>query len=474
LPETSNEVHTPRQVRRSGELRSGPELAHQVRVLTAQSHAGLDERPVSSGGACRHCDAPLRHTVVDLGMSPLCETFPSADELNRMEPFYPLCAWVCDACWLVQVQEYVRPEQIFHEYPYFSSYSTSWLQHAERYVRGVVQRLGLGPQSLVVELGSNDGYLLQYFATSAVPALGIEPARNVAEAARARGVPTLVRMFDEACARDLVGPGGDKLAVAAGLAHWRPAGRRPDLICGANVLAQVSDLNGFVRAIEHLLAPDGVVTIEFPHLERLIADNQFDTIYHEHFSYFSFTAAERIFAAHGLVLFDVEELPTHGGSLRIWGRHAASRRWPVRARVGALRAREAAAGVTTLEYYADFARRVEDVKHGLLEFLIDARRRGRRTVGYGAPGKANTLLNYCGIRTDLLHYTVDRNPYKQGRVTPGTHIPILSPDAISRTRPDYVLILPWNLTAEIVEQMAHVRDWGGRFVVPIPEVKVIA
>jgi SAM-dependent methyltransferase len=426
-------------------------------VLSTKSHTGLNDISPFFDGACRHCDAPLRHTVVDLGMSPLCETFPAADELNRMEPFYPLRAWLCDACSLVQVQEYVRPEQIFHEYPYFSSYSTSWLRHAERYVRAVVERLGLGPESLVVELGSNDGYLLQYFVASGVPALGIEPARNVAEAARARGVPTLVRMFDEDCARDLAGS----------------AGRRPDLICGANVLAQVSDLNGFVRAIAHLLAPDGVVTIEFPHLERLIADNQFDTIYHEHFSYFSFTAAERIFAAHGLVLFDVEELPTHGGSLRIWGRHTASRRWPVGPRVAALRAREASSGVTTLEYYADFAGRVEDVKHGLLEFLIDARRRGRRTVGYGAPGKANTLLNYCGIRTDLLPYTVDRNPYKQGRFTPGTHIPILSPDAINRTRPDYVLILPWNLTAEIVEQLAHVRDWGGRFVVPIPEVKVI-
>ena len=442
-------------------------------MLTAQPHASVDSGRLSSGGGCRHCGAPLRHTVVDLGMSPLCETFPAADELNRMEPFYPLRVWVCDTCYLVQVQEYVRPEHIFDvEYPYFSSYSVSWLRHAERYVAGVVERLGLGGDSLVVELGSNDGYLLQYFNARGVPALGIEPARNVAEAARARGVATLVRMFDEACARELTGPAGAALAASAGLVPWRE-GRRPDLICGANVLAQVSDLTGFVRAIAQLLAPDGVVTIEFPHLERLITENQFDTIYHEHFSYFSFTAAERIFAAHGLVLFDVEELPTHGGSLRIWGRHVASRRWPVGPRVTALRAREAAAGVTSLGYYTDFARRVEETKHALLEFLIAARRRGRRTVGYGAPGKANTLLNYCGIRTDLLPYTVDRNPHKHGRFTPGTHIPILAPEAIDQTRPDYVLILPWNLTAEIVEQMAHVRDWGGRFVVPIPEVKVI-
>jgi SAM-dependent methyltransferase len=427
-----------------------------------------------STGVCRHCHTALRHTVVDLGMSPLCETFPAADELNQMEPFYPLRVWVCDSCFLVQVQEYVGPERIFAaEYPYFSSYSVSWLQHAERYVAAASERLRLGVDSLVVELGSNDGYLLQYFVARGVPALGIEPARNVAEAGRGRGVPTLVRMFDERCARELAGPAGAELAASVGLARWPRGGRRPDLICGANVLAQVSDLNGFVRAITHLLAPDGVVTIEFPHLERLIADNQFDTIYHEHFSYFSFTAAERIFAAHGLTLFDVEELPTHGGSLRIWGCHAESRAWPVGGRVAALRAREAAIGVTTLGYYADFARRVEDTKHRLLEFLIDARRRGKRTVGYGAPGKGNTLLNYCGIRTDLLEYTVDRNPYKQGRFTPGTHIPIWAPEAIGRTRPDYVLILPWNLTTEIVEQMAHVRDWGGAFVVPIPEVKVV-
>ena len=426
-----------------------------------------------SASRCRHCASPLRNTVVDLGMSPLCETFPAADELNRMEPFYPLRMWVCETCFLVQVEDYVGPERIFDDaYPYYSSYSSSWLRHAEQYVAASVDRLGLGPDSLVVELGSNDGYLLQYFVARGVPALGIEPARNVAEAARGRGVPTLVRMFDERCAHELAGPAGVELAGSAGMAHWPSEGRRPDLICGANVLAQIPDLNGFIRAIKELLAPDGVLTIEFPHLERLIADNQFDTIYHEHFSYFSFTAAERIFAAHGLVLFDVEELPTHGGSLRIWGRHAQSRRWPIGPRVTALRAREAATGVTTLEYYADFARRVEDTKHHLLEFLIDARRHGKRTVGYGAPGKANTLLNYCGIRTDLIEFTVDRNPHKQGRFTPGTHIPILAPDAISRTRPDYVLILPWNLKDEILEQTSYIREWGGQFVVPIPEVEV--
>jgi SAM-dependent methyltransferase len=426
-------------------------------MLRVETDPQPDALRLQGRGDCRHCQAPLSHMVVDLGMSPLCETFLSAEELNRPEVFYPLAVWVCDRCFLVQVQEYVRPEHIFDDYPYFSSYSVSWLRHAEKYVDTAIRRLGLGADSLVVELGSNDGYLLQYFVTRGVPALGIEPAANVAEAARARGVPTLVRMFDEDCARELAA-----------------SSRRPDLICGSNVMAQVSNLNGFVRAIKILLAPRGVVTIEFPHLERLIAENQFDTIYHEHFSYFSFTTVEQIFAAHGLVLFDVDELPTHGGSLRVWARHVEDDRRPVEPRVAALRERETAAGTRTLGYYADFAARVEETKRKLLDFLIGVRRRGQRAVGYGAPGKGNTLLNYCGIRTDFLDYTVDRNPHKQGKFTPGTHIPILAPEAIARTRPDYVLILPWNLTAEIVEQMEHIREWGGRFVVPIPEVRVIS
>jgi SAM-dependent methyltransferase len=409
-------------------------------------------------------------------MSPLCESFLSAEELDQMEPFYPLRVWVCERCFLVQVREYVGPERIFADYAYFSSYSVSWLRHVQRYADTVIERLGLGPDSLVVEPGSNDGYLLQYFMARGVPVLGIEPAQNVARAAAARGVPTLVRMFDEDCARELAS-GGVAMNVLArssvrGRPGW-PSGRRPDLICAANVLAQVSDLNGFVRAIKTLLGPRGVVTIEFPHLERLVADNQFDTIYHEHFSYFSFTTVERVLAAAGLVLYDVEELPTHGGSLRIWGRHAEDDSRPVGPRIAELRRREELAGVASLRYYAHFAARVEEAKRKLLEFLIAARRQGRRVVGYGAPGKGNTLLNYCGIRTDFLEYTVDRNPHKQGKFTPGTHIPILPPEAIARTRPDYVLILPWNLSTEIVEQMAHIREWGGQFVVPIPEVKVI-
>jgi SAM-dependent methyltransferase len=442
-------------------------------MLTAEAVAPLPAA-TGRGGPCRHCQAPLRATVVDLGMSPLCESFLGADELDRMEPFYPLRVWVCERCFLVQVPQYVGPEQIFRDYAYFSSYSVSWLRHAERYAEAAIARLGLGSGSLVVEIGSNDGYLLRYFIARGVPALGVEPAANVARAAVARGVPTLVRMFDQDCARALI-ERADTLPVlmpAAPSLRWPPA-RRPDLICGANVLAQVSDLNGFVRAIRTLLAPQGVVTLEFPHLERLVAENQFDTIYHEHFSYFSFTTVERVFAAAGLVLFDVEELPTHGGSLRIWGRHAEDETRPIGARVTALRRREAAAGVTTLAYYADFAARVAETKRKLLEFLIGAQRAGRQVVGYGAPGKGNTLLNYCGIRTDFLAYTVDRNPHKHGKFTPGTHIPILPPETIDRTRPDDVLILPWNLTAEIVEQMGHIRAWGGRFVVPIPEVRVI-
>ena len=405
--------------------------------------------------SCRFCAAPLRHTFVDLGMSPLCERFLTAEQLNQMEPFYPLHVWVCERCFLVQVEEYVRPEGLFTEYAYFSSYSDSWLAHARAYVEMISERLALGAGSRVIELGSNDGYLLQFFVAKGIPVLGVDPAKNVAERAVARGVPTLGKLFGRATARELV-----------------DAGPRADLVCGANVLAQVPDVNDFVAGIALLVKPGGVVTIEFPHLLRLMVDNQFDTIYHEHFSYFSFLMAERIFAAQGLTLFDVEELPTHGGSLRIYARHAADAARPVGARVVTLRDRERAAGLDRLETYAPFTEQVHETKRQLLEFLIGARRRGKRVAGYGAPGKGNTLLNYCGIRTDLLEYTVDRNPYKHGRFLPGTHIPIFPPQRIRDTRPDYVLILPWNLKDEIMEQLADIRTWGGQFVVPIPDVKV--
>jgi SAM-dependent methyltransferase len=404
---------------------------------------------------CRFCQTALSHTVVDLGMSPLCESYLSREQLNQMEPFYPLHVYVCGHCFLVQVEQYVAPDHIFTEYAYFSSYSDSWLRHASTYVDMIAARLGLGAEHHVVELGSNDGYLLQYFVKKGIPVLGVEPARNVAAAAVAKGVPTVSRLFGRHTARDLVGEG-----------------RAADLIVGNNVLAQVPDVNDFVAGIAILLKPRGVVTIEFPHLERLMDENQFDTIYHEHFSYFSFSTAERIFAAHGLTLFDAEELPTHGGSLRIYARHAGDTSRPVTERAQALRAREEIGGLNRLERYASFTEQVHETKRRLLDFLITAKRQGKSVVGYGAPGKGNTLLNYCGIRTDFLDYTVDRNPYKHGKYTPGTHIPIYPPELIGETRPDYVLILPWNLKDEIIEQVAGIRAWGGQFVVPIPDVKV--
>ncbi len=406
-------------------------------------------------GTCRFCHTGLQRTFVDLGMSPLCESFLTREQLNQMEPFYPLHAYVCEECFLVQVEEYVGPEQIFSEYAYFSSYSRAWLEHAKSYTDMIVSRLGLDHTSQVIELGSNDGYLLQYFMARGIRVLGVEPAGNVAAAAIAKGVPSTTRLFGLETAQELLA-----------------GGHHPDLIVGNNVLAQVADLNGFVAGMKKLLKPGGVITMEFPHLLRLMDENQFDTIYHEHFSYFSLMSTERIFTAHGLTLFDVEEMWTHGGSLRIYARHQEDEARPVGARVRALLAREKAVGLDRPERYAAFAEQVRETKWRLLEFLIGAKRRGKSIAGYGAPGKGNTLLNYCGIRTDFLDYTVDRNPYKHGRFTPGTHIPIHPPEKILETRPDYVLILPWNLKDEIMEQMSAVLAWGGQFVVPIPDVKV--
>jgi hypothetical protein len=405
---------------------------------------------------CRFCGEPLRHVMVDLGMSPLCEDFLTADRLNQMEPFYPLTVFVCGRCYLVQLQEYVRPEEIFDDYAYFSSYSTSWLEHARRYRDEMVERWGLGPDSQVVEVASNDGYALQYFVEEGIPALGIEPAANVAQAALDKGVPTRVEFFGRRLAREL-----------------RDEGLVVDLLFGKNVLAQVHDINDFVGGMKILLAPGGVVTVEFPHLERLVAENQFDTIYHEHFSYFSFLTAEAIFAAHGLRLFDVEEWPTHGGSLRIFACHEGDPSKSVTARVEGLRSRELEAGVLGPAFYRDFGRRVEETKRRLLDYLVRARDEGRQVVGYGAPGKGNTLLNYCGIRTDFLDYTVDRNPYKHGRFTPGTRIPIFAPERLAETRPDVILILPWNLRHEIAAQLEYTREWGAELVVPIPTTQVV-
>ncbi len=420
-----------------------------------QTAGTLAEKARRPGASCRFCGAGLEHTFVDLGMSPLCESILRADQLNQMEPFYPLHVYVCGECFLVQLQEYVSPEAIFSDYAYFSSYSDSWLAHAKNYSDKMVRLFGLNGKSLVVELASNDGYLLQNFLHLSIPTLGIEPAANVAEVAISKGVPTLVRFFGREMASELAADG--KLA---------------DLLLGNNVLAQVPDLNSFVAGMKILLKPRGVITMEFPHVLRLMQENQFDTIYHEHFSYFSLWTVEKIFAAHGLVLFDIEELSTHGVSLRIYARHSGDASKPVTSRVEELRARELAAGVNRLEAYATFDEQVKETKRRLLDFLIRARREGKRVAGYGAPGKGNTLLNYCGIRTDFLEYTVDRNPNKHGKFLPGTHIPIYPPERIRETHPDYVLILPWNLKEEIMEQNAYVREWNGRFVVPIPEVKV--
>jgi SAM-dependent methyltransferase len=390
-------------------------------------------------------------------MSPLCESYLSVEKLNQMEPFYPLHVFVCEQCYLVQLLEYVAPEDIFTEYAYFSSYSDSWLQHAKEYVDMVTDRLNLGSESLVVELASNDGYLLQYFVQKSIPVLGIDPAANVAQTAIQKGVPTLVRFFGEKTAREIVAEG-----------------KQADLLLGNNVLAHVPALNDFVGGMKILLKPGGVITMEFPHLLRLMEENQFDTIYHEHFTYFSFLTAERTFARRGLTVFDVEEIPTHGGSLRVYARHAEDSTKRISSQVIALRTKEEKLGFGRLETYEAFGGQVMETKRKLLEFLITARRNGKSIAGYGAPGKGNTLLNYCGIRTDFIDYTVDRNPYKHGKFLPGTHIPIFPPERIRETRPDYILILPWNLKEEIVAQLAYVREWGGKIVVPIPEAEVIS
>jgi SAM-dependent methyltransferase len=408
-----------------------------------------------TSASCRFCGAPIETVFADLGMSPLANTYLPPERGNAMEPFYPLRALVCERCLLVQLQQFESPEAIFSDYAYFSSYSTTWLEHSRRYVEAMIERFGLDGGSQVVELASNDGYLLQYFVERNVPVLGVEPAVNVAQAAVERGVPTLVEFFGVATAERLA------------------AERRPDLLVGNNVLAHVPDLNDFVAGMKVVLAPDGVITMEFPHLLRLIEDNQYDTIYHEHFSYFSFLTARRVFAAHGLRLFDVEELPTHGGSLRIYGAHEDDARKPETDRARELLAREEAAGLGDVQTYRGYAQRVADDKRAVLSLLIDLKRQGRSIVGYGAPAKGNTLLNYCGIGTDFLDYTVDLNPHKQGHLLPGSHVPIRPVEALRETRPDVVVILPWNLREEIMEQHAYVREWGGRFAARAPELQLL-
>jgi hypothetical protein len=370
-----------------------------------------------------------------------------------MEPFYPLHVYVCERCFLVQLEEFESPDHIFSDYAYFSSYSDSWLRHAKAYVDMAVQRFQLDRDSQVIEIASNDGYLLRNFVDKHIPALGIEPAANVAKVAVERGIPTRVRFFGEQTARELVSER-----------------TQADLIIGNNVLAHVPNLNDFVEGMKILLNPRGTITMEFPHLLQLIAKNEFDTIYHEHFSYLSFVTVERVFAAHGLALYDVEELPTHGGSLRIYACHREDGSKAPTDRIRELKAREEAAGFRRLETYLSFTEQVKETKRKLLEFLIRAKREGKSIVAYGAAAKGVTLLNYCGVRTDFIDYAVDLSPHKQGHFMPGVRIPIFHPDRIAETRPDYVLILPWNLKDEIIRQMAGIAEWGGQFVVPIPEV----
>lgn len=405
---------------------------------------------------CRFCEHPLTHVFVDLGVSPLSNAFLSADAVGEPEVFYPLTVYVCDACLLVQLPAVQKPEDIFKDYAYFSSFSETWLDHARTFAGQMISRLSLDAESRVVEVASNDGYLLRFFKDRGIPVLGIEPAANVAGKAVAAGIRTTVEFFGQTTASRLVAEG-----------------ESADLLIGNNVLAHVPDLNDFVSGLRKLLKPGGVLTMEFPHIEKLILESQFDTIYHEHFSYFSLTTAEKVFKAHSLTVFDVDELTTHGGSLRVYVQHGDSGDRPIEPSVAAVKARERKLGFASIEGYSQYAAKVHAVKRELLSFLIHARATGKRVVGYGAPAKANTLLNYCGIRTDLLDYTVDRSPHKQGLFLPGTRIPVYAPSVIAETRPDFLLILPWNLSGEISEQMKHIRQWGGKFVVPIPKLTVL-
>ncbi|HET9131712.1 MAG TPA: class I SAM-dependent methyltransferase, partial [Terriglobia bacterium] len=390
------------------------------------------------------------------GVSPMANSYVRRDQLNCMEPFFPLHAYVCGQCFLVQVEEFESPAAIFSNYAYFSSFSESWLAHAKAYVDSLVSRFQLGPQTPVVEIASNDGYLLQYFQRHSVPVLGVEPAANVAEVARQKGIPTISKFFGVETARELVAQG-----------------HRPQLIVANNVVAHVPDLNDFVAGFKELLRPEGIFSVQFQYLMPMVRDIKFDTMYHEHFSYFSLYTIEKVFAHHGLRVFDVEEHSAHGGSLRVLGCHAENANIPVSSRVDELRSRELAEGVSSIEFYASFPERVKELKRSLLEFLIPLKRAGKQIVGYGAPAKGNTLLNYCGIGKDFLDYTVDLNPAKQNDFLPGTHIPIYSPEKYKETHPDYILILPWNLADEIVEQTSYTRAWGAKYVVPVPSVRVL-
>ncbi len=405
---------------------------------------------------CRFCKTKLDSTFVDLGMSPLSNSYLTLEQLSKPEKFYPLHTFICPKCLLVQLEEFETPDHIFSDYTYFSSYSDSWIQHSKKYVEVMIEQFKFDQFSQVIEIASNDGYLLQFFQSQGIPVLGIEPAANVAKVAEAKGINTLIRFFGVTTAQELV-----------------KQEKKADLLLGNNVLAHVPDINDFVAGMKILLKFEGILTMEFPHLYQLINQNQFDTIYHEHFSYLSFATVEKIFSRHGLTLFDVEELSTHGGSLRIYGKHDENQNLEVSDRVALLKAKEQKAGLDNVDAYLQFSDRVMSTKRKLLSFLIELKNAGKTIVGYGAPAKGNTLLNYCGIRTDFLDYTCDRSPHKQGLFLPGTHIPIYHPDKIAETKPDYILILPWNLKDEISSQLSYIREWGGKFVVPIPEVEVL-
>jgi len=404
---------------------------------------------------CRFCSTPLQHQFADIGMSPLANSYVKPDQLNKMEQFFPLQAYVCHNCYLVQLEEYETPQNIFGDYSYFSSYSDYFLEHAKKYSYMMIDRFGYNEHSFIVELASNDGYLLKNFVEKNIPVLGVEPAANVAEVAEKAGIPSIVRFFGRELAHEL-----------------SAEGKFADLIIGNNVLAHVPDLNDFVAGMKILLKPDGVVTMEFPHVMKLIDYNLFDTIYHEHFSYFSFMTVEKVFAHHGLQMFDVDEIAPHGGSLRIYAKHQEDAKKTVSEKVHELRSREERLGYRELKIYSEFNEKVKLTKRNILDFLIKTKNEGKSIVGYGAPAKGNTLLNFCGIRSDFLDYTVDRSPHKQGCFLPGIHIPIYHPDKIAETKPDYIFILAWNLKDEIMEQLGYVRDWGGKFVTPLPEITV--
>ncbi|MFF2018100.1 methyltransferase domain-containing protein [Paenibacillus sp. NPDC058177] len=405
---------------------------------------------------CRFCGEELTQNFVDLGMSPLSNSFIKPESLYAAETFLPLHAFVCSHCHLVQLEDFETPEHIFQNYAYFSSFSQSWLLHAQNYVQKMITEYPITTNSHVVEIASNDGYLLQYFKESNVPVLGIEPAKNVAKVAIDKGIPTISNFFGRDLASDL-----------------SAKGKQADLLLGNNVLAHVPDINDFVAGMKILLKSDGIITMEFPHLLKLMEDVQFDTIYHEHFSYLSLTAVNKIFDAHDLRIFNVEKIETHGGSLRIYAKHSEDLTKQVDQRVQNLLDQEEQAGLLTMETYNDFSNRVKQVKRNLLELLLKLKNEGKTIVGYGAPAKGNTLLNYCGIGSDFVDYTVDRSPYKQGLFLPGTHIPIHSPGMIQESKPDVVLILPWNLKEEIMDQTSFIREWGGKWIIPMPEAIII-